>query len=953
MKKNHPTFFIFIFSLIFSTNIFSQKNSIVGAVTDSTGIGLPVATVSLLQVQDSVLSSFAITDNEGRFELKKVTVGDYLLQISYVGFETYWQPISITQNQEKKDVGRVILSPADEILNAVEVTAEHVPLSMRKDTLVYNADAFKVQPGSVVEDLLKKLPGIEVERDGSIKAQGETVQNVLVDGKEFFGNDPTIATKNLPADAVDKVAVYDKKSDMAEFTGIEDGRDAKTINLELKDGKKNGYFGNASVGAGAMETQEGEINYDRYEGKFNINRFSGKSQLSAIGLLNNTNQQGFSFDEYIRFMGGLSNFLSGGGGGGGSGRMRISFDPMSMGIPMQGGGLDQGFTTTNAMGLNFNHDFSKKTELNASYFYSDIENDMSRLATKENLLGENNFASEEMENRLSRNQNHRLNATLRHEIDSFQNIILRVNAGLNNAKLGSLGTTKTIGTEGYLQNEGYRDYDANSDNLSLSSNFTYRRRFRQKGRAFVADLSWRKEEEDRNGSLISDNLFYENNQIKSEENTDQIQLFNDNANTYGINLNYTEPIGKAKGEKGQYLSVTASRQNFKNKTRKDFFDKINNSEILNPELSNRYDREYIYDRGGLNLMVNRKKYNLTLGTDLQHSMLNGNLLDENTTINTDFTRLLPSLFFDYEIATSHNFSIEYLTSVREPSLEQLQPQVDNSDPLNIYAGNPALRPEYMHLVEGNYMLFDQFTFTSLFANFSGSYTKDRITNSSSIDSLFRQFIQPVNVAHDYNLNGGFQFRTPLRPIKTNIRLSYNTNWNKGILFVNNFENNVTRQRHSFTLSLDNRKKDVIDFTIGGRISLNKTAYSVDDNLNQNYIDQKFYSDLIVLPSDNWEFSSSIDYAIYSAETFGEKRTVPIWKASITRYILKNRRGRLSLNAYDILNKNIGINRNSQLNYVQEERIRSLGRHIMLNFSYSISGFKKDSGGIEISVDRER
>ena len=953
MKKFHLTYFLIVFFIFSSTQLFSQKSTITGAVVDTNGMGLPFATISLLQAQDSVLASFATTSEGGRFEIKRVPVGSYFLQVSFVGFETKWQPVAIETPGQELKMGQIKLRPANELLSEVEVKAEHVPLRMNRDTLEYNADAFKVQPGSVVEDLLKKLPGVEVERDGSIKAQGEQVQNVLVDGKEFFGNDPKIATKNLPANAVDKVQVYDKKSDMAEFTGIEDGRDAKTINLELKDGKKNGYFGNASAGGGAMQTQEDELAYDRYEGKFNINRFSKKSQLSAIGMLNNINQQGFSFDEYIRFMGGLSSFMSGGGGGGG-GRMRLSFDPMSMGIPMQNGGLDQGFTTTSAVGLNLNHEFNKKTELNASYFYSDIENELDRIATKENLIGENIFSSEDHEERISKNRNHRLNATLRHEIDSFQNIILRANGGFNNAKLGSVGTGRTFGVNGLLQNESLRDYGANSDNFSFRSDFTYRRKFRKKGRAFFASVSWGTEEEDRNGSLKSDNFFYENGQVVEEENTNQNQVFADDANTYGINFTYTEPIGKSKKKKSQYVAFTASRQNFNNKTRKEFFDLENGGEVFNSELSNRYNREYIYDRGGLNLMLNRKKYNLTFGAEMQHSRLNGELLDENMLLKNDFTFFLPSMYLNYDLGTAKHFNVEYMTSVREPSLEQLQPLVDNSDPLNIYSGNPDLQPEYMHLLEGSFMLFDQFTFTSLFANISGSYTKDRITNASSVDSLFRQFIQPVNVAHDYNLRGGFQFSTPIRPIKTNIKLSYGANWNKGILFVNGIENDVGRQRHSVRLSLDNRKKEKIDLTVGGRISFNKTGYSVSENLNQNYIDRNFYTDLIVTPTDKWEFSSSFDYTIYSAETFGDERAIPIWKASLTRYVLKNKRGRLSLTAFDILNKNIGINRNSQLNYVEEERVRSLGRHIMLNFAYSISGFKKDSGGIEISIDnRER
>ncbi len=951
MKINRPTIIFCTLFLFFYSNIFSQKNSITGAVSDSTGIRLPAATLALMEAKDSVLSSFGMSDNEGQFELKRVAAGEYLLQVTYVGYATYWQPLTVAPDAGKIDLGRLVLTPANSILDEVEVTAEHVPLRMRNDTLEYNAAAFKTQPGSVVEDLLKKLPGIEVERDGTIKAQGETVQNVFVDGKEFFGDDPKIATKNLPADAVDKVQVYDKKSDMAEFTGIEDGRDSKSINLQLKEDKKNGYFGNVEAGGGAMESREGEVSYDRYAGKFNINRFSGKSQLSAIGLLNNTNQQGFSFNEYIRFMGGLSNFLSGSGGGGG--RMQMSFDPSQMGIPMEGSGLDQGFTTTSAVGLNFNHDFNKKTELNASYFYSNIENDLDRLATKESLLDADNFTSEETERRLSKNQNHRLNTTLRHKIDSFQNIIIRANVGFNEAGLNSLGNTQTFGGMGVLQNENLRDYNASSDNFSLSSNFTYRRRFRQKGRAFFANASWGMEVEDRTGFLKSKNSYFEDGGVVDEEITDQEQLFSDDAKNYSLTLSYTEPLGKTSNKKGQYLEFRASRQNFKNKTNKEFYDLGTGGETLNPELSNRYDRGYLYDRGGLNLMVNRKKYNLTLGAEIQNSRLTGDLLNEGTVVEKNFVRLLPSLFMNYDFSTGRNLNFEYQTSVREPSLEQLQPLVDNSDPLNIYTGNPDLRPEYMHQLRSSFMLFDQFTFTSLFANVSASYTNDRITNASTTDSLFRQNIRPVNVDNDLNLRGGFQFRTPLRFMGANVRLSYSGFWNRGIQFVNDIENGVERQRHSVNLSFDNRKKEVVDFTIGGRVSYNKSAYSENGSLDQNYVDRRFYADLIILPSDKWEFSTSLDYTFYSEATFGEKRAIPIWKASLTRYVLKNRRGRISLAAFDILNKNIGINRTNQLNYFQEERIRSLGRHVMLTFAYSISGFKKDSGGIEISIDNDR
>ncbi len=257
--------------------------------------------------------------------------GEYLLQINSTGFETHYQTIAHTGDRSLFDIGKVVLLPQNTLLHAVDITAERVPLRMRNDTLEYNAGVFQTQPGSVLEDLLKKLPGMEVQSDGSVRVQGQLVQNVLVDSKEFFGQDPKIATKNLPADAVDKVQVFDKKSDRAEFTGIEDGREEKTSNLKLKDDAKKGYFGNARGGYGTA---------DRYKAKFNLNKFSGKTQVSAIGAANTNNQQAFSFDDYLSFMGCISSLMSGGSSGG---RVRISLDNNNMGLPI-GPGLNNGFT---------------------------------------------------------------------------------------------------------------------------------------------------------------------------------------------------------------------------------------------------------------------------------------------------------------------------------------------------------------------------------------------------------------------------------------------------------------------------------------------------------------------------------------------------------------------------------------------------------------------------------
>lgn len=913
---------------------FAQNITLEGRVTDSLGVALPAASVVLLEKQDSVLNTFGLADGDGKFSLRRVDPGDYILQISYLGYRNHWQAVQVKAGNPKMDLGTIVMEQASAELAAVEVKADRAPLSMRNDTLEYNAAAFKVQPGAVVEDLLKKLPGVQVQPDGSIRAQGETVRKVLVDGKEFFGDDPKIATKNLPADAVNKVQVYDKKSDRAEFTGIEDGRDEKTINLKLKDDKKQGYFGNATAGAGT----EG-----RYEGRFNVNRFGRRTQMSALGMANNTNQQGFGFEDYINFMGGLGNFMSGGGRGGG---VRISLNTEDVG-GLAGNNLQNGFTTTWAGGANLNTEFSKRTSLSLNYFYNRLQNEMERTASRENLLGNQNFGSEEAEDRLTRNANHRLNLTLRHKMDSFQNLTLRSHLTLNDALFSSLGSSRTFNPEGAAQNQGLRDYDSDGQQLKGDATLVYRRRFGRKGRALVADASFNSGSDRRAGLLFSENIFFRNS-LTDTVPVRQRQAYDDDAANWGGSVSYTEPLGKRR-----YIEWTAEHQQYANRTVKDFYDRTGDTptpgEVFNPLLSNRYRRGYRYDRAGMNYLLNRPKFNLTAGAAVQHSALEGELVGSETPIRRTFTRLMPAAFFNYDFKTGRDFGLEYTTNLREPSLEQLQPVVDNSDPLSTYQGNPDLRPEYAHSLGLRFLNFDQFTMTSIFANLNATYISDRITNASTVDSLFRRNLRPVNVARDFTTSGYVSFNTPLRFIKTNLSLNLNATYNRGILFVNEAENLTDRWTNSAEIRFDNRRKDWVDWSIGTNLSHNSTRYSVSTALDQTFVNQRYFGEITAFPNKKWAIGTGLDYSIYSQEAFGERRAVPLWRASLTRYVLKNNKGQIKIAAFDLLNRNIGIRRNSQFNFVEEERVRNLGRYVMVSFAYSLAGFKREKNGVEIRL----
>lgn len=925
MKTIYNSLLLVSFLLVLGCTLQAQNSfSIKGSVADSSGMALQGATIVLMQAADSVLVAFGISEPDGAFAIPKTSKGDYILQISYVGYQTFHRQISLDKELQ---LGLIRLQLESAVLKEVLVKGDHIPIAIRNDTIEYNAAAFQVEPNAPVEDLLRKLPGVEVDRQGNIKAQGEDVGKVLVDGKEFFGNDPKIATKNLPADAVDKVQVFDKKSEMAEFSGIGDGNEQKTINLALKEDKKQGFFGNVTAGYGTDE---------RYQGKANINRFSKNSQLSALGMLNNLNEQGFSINDYINFMGGLQNMLAGGGS------LRISIGDGESGIPLDFG-ESRGIATTGAGGLNFNYELGDRVELHSSYFYNRVANDLQRSLFRENLLDDGrSFSTEEHSAELSRNTNHRVNTTLRFEADSSQRLIFRGGLGFNDAFLDNYRNSQTGGISGNPENSGLSDYRSDGENLNWDLNGTYLVRFRKPGRVFTTNLSLGMAANDQTGSLYSENTFQVlaiTDTIRQRQTSQNEQL------NYGGRISYTEPLGK-----GKYLEANYSHQNYGNEVEKEFYDLSPADEVFNPQLSSHYKRDYLYDRGGLNFRYNRKKYNFTLGAALQHSRLEGELLDEQIPIRKTFTNLLPSFRGNYDFSPSRHLELEYNTEIREPSLEQLQPIVDNSDPLNIYSGNPDLRAEYAHNLDLRFMSFDQFSNTSIFTNFRGRYSANRITNSQTIDSLFRQLITPVNIADDWEGNGFFSFGAPLKFIQSRINFDADAGYNRSTLYVNGKPDRVDRWQGSLGLSLEYNKKKWIDAVAGVRWGFNTTRLAASESLDQDFFEQNLFADLTIKPAKTWSIEQSIDYTAYRGSAFPNTELGPIWRASVSKFLWKNKL-QLKLSAFDLLGKNTGIYRSSQFNFLQEERVNALGRYVMISATWALSGFGSEEGGIQITTRR--
>ncbi|MCB9230899.1 MAG: outer membrane beta-barrel protein [Bacteroidia bacterium] len=899
--------------------LFAQ-HTVKGKLVDEEGGILPSATVMLVTAKDSVLKSFGLSNSEGAFELKSIPDGKYRLQVTFIGMDNFKQEIELVPGVPTLEMGTLTLQEKSTELGEVEITAEMIPVQIKGDTIVYNADAFKTQPNANVEDLLKRLPGLEVDSDGNVKAQGETVTKVLVNGKEFFGNDPKVATKNLPANAIDKVQVFDKMSDMSEFTGVDDGTGSRTINLSLKEDRKNGFFGDVMGGYGTS---------NRFRGKANLNRFSDKSQISFLGMGNNINEQPFTMSDYTNFMGGASNVMRGMGGGG--------LNASDLGISWRGsGGQSPGINTAAAGGLNYNQDIGKRSKLSTSYFYNFLRADLNQTSYRENILEESTFVSEDSSAQRDKSHNHRVNLRFQSELDSTSRLIIAGSGKFNNANSAATSFAQSL-TGIILQNSSLRDLSSMGTGLNGAGSVDYMKRFNKLGRSLAIQGSVDYQNSDKDLGLIGQNTYNYDTLGYLIDTLQQNQFARQEVLTYGGNATYTEPLGK-----GKFLEVLYQHYEQNNKLDKNFYNTIlNASPEFDSTLSNRYDGNWRYDQAGANFRFVTKKTNFTLGVAGQRSTLKGTIGLADSTLDKTFLSILPSMRWNYTIKKGSRIRFRYSTALNAPSITQLSPVVDNSNPLNISVGNPDLKAEYAHSANFNYMNFDQFSFTTLFTSLRATYTTNKISRSVYVDSTtFKQVSSYTNVARDLNLTWFAHFSTPIRKVQLKLNVDPNVSYNKAITLINYIENPTNRLTSSINVSLENRKKDLIDVMVGGRLTHNITTYTLDANRNQSYLNHKYYMDVTVYLPKGFTLNSEFEYNLYTGGGFAQNTSYPLWKAYVGKTFLKGERGELRLSAFDILNRNLGFDRSTSINYLEQTNYNTLSRYVMLSFTYKFLTLEK-------------
>ncbi len=908
---------LYVLIIFQSIPSFAQTLSYKGNVVDEKGIPISYVTVALLEPTDSTLSFYSVTNSEGKFEVKNITAGTFILQATFLGYKTYYQTIKFPL---EKDVLQTTIAMELKPVNlpAADISAERIPLLIRGDTIEYNASSYKTKPDATIEDLLKKLPGVVVDRQGNIKAQGEEIRKVTVDGKEFFGNDPKIATRNLPADAVDKVQVFDTKSDQAELTGINDGKRDKTINLQLKDDKKSAWFGDVQAGAGSK---------NHYQSSAKAYRFTPEKQIAFLGMLNNINKFGFSFSDYMNFNGG---FRAGGAS------FKVSTDDNS--FPIDFGNVENGLITSGAAGANYSVEARKDNRFNISYLANGINKEQNQQEATTNFTGTIPFYTNNNSFLSERNRANRVNFGWKNRIDTTHTFTLNGQGSINGiSKINSSSLINSTETSTVSVQQGDNQINGNSSNLNIHSTFLNKMYSKWKLFSLELDGLWQHK--------LSQNEINTFTKFYSPEMELMLSQFQENKKDF-IKYSADAGIMRKMGESTYLLgNISAGRES-------DMFSRQQGllpvSDGIIDSLSGalKLNYQWIEPRIKFKLLTKKNQFSLSIASRMIN--LNNNF---NNISNFNFNKIyfLPTVNWEREYKSSHRIQLFYETSVLTPNSTEFFPLTNYFDPLNLLAGNQSLKPEVHNDFRFHWSIFDQFSFTSFFANLRFSYIKDKISWNKTISNNLVQKIDLLNVPDDIQLGASAEYSTPIRKLGVNITLSVDESWNSTLSYINGQLNKSSSLTHELGISFDNRKKNKWDISAGVNVRLVRSLFSILSIPKQSFIRGNVFSDISFNPTNNWQFSIKADLSNYYGQAFKSEFYIPLLQVEASHTFLKHKKGVLSLTAVDLLNRNTGIERISEYNYLRESKSDIIKRYVMLSFRYKLNKFKANDN-IDVKIN---
>lgn len=938
MKK----FIVMLLAIVMAgLSVSAQKvsGSVKGILQDSASQPLSDATVSITRVSDSSLISFTMTARNGDFVIKNLEAGSYSLSASFAGLRTIRKSFTINEAMPIVDFGVLVMSRNYKMMDEVVIT-DDAPVKIKEDTIEFKAEAFKsIKPNATVEDLLKKIPGVDVDKEGNIKAQGEQVQKVYVDGKEFFGTDPKLATKNLTQDMVESVQVYDDMSEQAKFTKIDDGSRSKAINIKLKKDKKFGVFGKMGAGAGTD---------DRYDASMSVNRFKGDQQVSLIGAANNVNKQAFSFSDVASTMG--MGGLSGGGGG-----------MMMRGMGGGGGSIGTGTSSSGisrplSLGLNYRNSWGGKVDVATSLFGSQTNTLQTQDKLRQNSFSRTNpITGEKIDSATTddshtrnsnENENLRFNLRLEYRIDSMNSLLYYPSFTLQHSEGHNFDTTSTFaspaGKAAYLALSSNRTNNSSRDGMNMNQNVLFRHRFHRVGRTLTLGVTSTFNQSDGDGSTYAPYNYYgPDHALQSSTLIDQNTTQKIDGHNNTVSVSYTEPVGRNKLLELNYAYT--NNQTTSDKKTFDYNPATGAHDLVDAPLTNYFENGYISNRAGFNFRVQQKKYNYQLGMGAQTSDLTSRSIRattaKDTTVKQSFTNLYPTANFNYNFARNKTLRFNYRGRTNQPSINQLQDVPDYTNPLQVKTGNPLLKQEFINTFNLAYNTFNMLNFRFVSANLSFTQTGNKIVNS--IDSLTKgvTITRPVNMSGAYSSNGFLTLGIPFKNPKfkgSNFNATSMVSYNRDVSMFYGQANYTRSLLATQTLGINYTYKEKIDIGLHGGLTYNHTRYALQPELNTRYWTQTYSADMTFTLPKNFILNTDFDYYINTGRSAGFNQAIPMWNAYLSKLVFKNQAGEIRFAVTDLLNQNKSLTRNTGENYYEDVRTNVLQRYCLLSFTYRLN-----------------
>jgi hypothetical protein len=915
--KKFITLFTSILFLTFSS--FAQLLKVSGSVIDQNE-SKPIknAVIALLIPKDSILYKFTRSDAGGKYLLKDVKPGNYILMTTHPYYADVLEDIEIKGDTEFPPY--VLISKAKLLQEVIVKTGS--PLKIRGDTTVYTADSFKVSANANVEELLKKLPGIQVDKDGKIKAMGETVEKVLVDGEEFFGDDPGMAVKNIRADAVKEVQVFDKKSDQAEFTGIDDGKTKKTINLKLKDDKKTGYFGKIDATVGTKQNNE-----NRYNDNLLFSTFKGKRKLSAFLLNGNTGQDGLNWEDERKYTGDNDNIS-----------MTLD-DDGNVNFQWTGNTVDDepnvdpqnGFITNVNAGLQYSNKWNDKYNFNFSPKYNSQQYTNHKQTFTQTQVGDSvlNDNSNEVDN--VNRHNFKIRGIWDLKLDSMNSLKITANTNFYHTESGSTADETSTGNNGTLKNKSQRNLETNNDKNAVSGNVLYRHKFHKNRRTITFSGDWNILHNNGRDFLKSFNQAYLDGVESGSQDLDQMKDYNTSTTNLSAKVVYTEPLAKEYSLELAYQ--VAYNYGTNNQLTYSYTPFSNKYDVLVDSLSNQFKQNILQNIPSARINFANKKIKINIGSGF--GFTNFDLKD--ITFDKDYTRnyvnFYPTANISYTYKPNHGIRFNYSGNTTQPTINQLQPLRNNNDYFNQYIGNPDLKPSFtnsFNVSHNSYnFLKDIWMYQSLNVRFtSNSITNNRIINVDSGKTV----TQPINTNGNLSINfyGGFGFK--IKKIDTRINFNPQFNYSKYADIINSRKSFSKTVTPGINLWISKSKEKKYDVSIGDEFNYNVNTTSQNDtkihfNTNTLSLNGTVYIKKV--------WSILTDLQIYSRQKtaqFNSNLNSTQWGARLQR-TFKNNEFTAYVSVHDILNDNIGVDRSFFSNSYTQVTNDRLKRYFLIGFQW--------------------